>query len=82
MHFHGLDSCNCSTAASPQKLRVLWVALALVATFSSIELRMGYHSHSLSLLADAGHMVADVFAIAMALLAAWIAQWPASDRAP
>ncbi|MEO0757694.1 MAG: cation diffusion facilitator family transporter [Cyanobacteria bacterium J06648_16] len=82
MHFHGLDSCNCSTAASPQKLRVLWVALALVATFSSIELRMGHHSHSLSLLADAGHMVADVFAIAMALLAAWIAQWPASDRAP
>ncbi|MEO1593351.1 MAG: cation diffusion facilitator family transporter [Cyanobacteria bacterium J06632_22] len=58
------------------------MSFALVAAFSVIELRMGHHSHSLSLLADAGHMVADVFAIAMALLAAWISQWPASDRAP
>ena len=86
MHFHGLDSCNCAPADSltdsPQKLRSLWISLALVAAFSVVELRMGHHSHSLSLLADAGHMVADVFAIAMALLAAWIAQWPASDRAP
>ncbi|MEO0541791.1 MAG: cation diffusion facilitator family transporter [Cyanobacteria bacterium P01_A01_bin.105] len=82
MHFHGLESCQCAPAPSPQKLRSLGLSLVLVATFSAVELRMGHHSHSLSLLADAGHMVADVFAIAMALLATWIAQWPADDRAP
>jgi cobalt-zinc-cadmium efflux system protein len=65
-----------------RKLRVLAIALVLVASFSAVELKMGQHSHSLSLLADAGHLVADVFAIAMSLLAAWIAQWPSCDRAP
>ena len=83
MHFHSFDACDCAPIPdSPQKLRALWIALILVAIFSGIELRMGHHSHSLSLVADAGHMVADVFAIAMSLLAAWISRWPASDRAP
>jgi cobalt-zinc-cadmium efflux system protein len=84
MHHHGLGNCDCAPAgmASPQKLRALWITCLLVASFSAIELGMSHTSHSLSLLADAGHMVADVFAIAMALLAAWIAQWPASEKAP
>jgi cobalt-zinc-cadmium efflux system protein len=68
--------------SNSQKLRSLSLALVLIAGFSAFELKMGQHSHSLSLLADAGHLVADVFAIAMSLLAAWMAQWPASDRAP
>lgn len=54
----------------------------MVAGFSAVELRISHHSHSLSLLADAGHMVADVFAIAMSLLAAWISRWPPSPQAP
>ncbi|MGD1853256.1 MAG: cation diffusion facilitator family transporter [Leptolyngbyaceae cyanobacterium] len=58
------------------------IALVMVAGFSAVELRMSHHSHSLSLVADAGHMVADVFAIAMSLLAAWITRWPTSARAP
>jgi cobalt-zinc-cadmium efflux system protein len=39
----------------------------------------GWLSGSLALLADAGHMLTDVGAIALSLLTAWIAQRPASD---
>lgn len=82
MHNHGFGACDCPTDTSPQKLRVLAIALVLVAGFSAVELKVSHHSHSLSLVADAGHMIADVFAIAMSLLAAWIARWPASPQAP
>lgn len=82
MHNHGFGACDCPINTSPEKLRVLAITLVMVATFSAVELRVGHHSHSLSLVADAGHMVADVFAIAMSLLAAWIARWPASPQAP
>ena len=82
MHNHGFGVCDCPTDTSPAKLRVLAIALIMVAGFSIVELRVSHHSHSLSLVADAGHMVADVFAIAMSLLAAWIARWPTSPQAP
>ncbi|MEL7506578.1 MAG: cation diffusion facilitator family transporter [Cyanobacteria bacterium J06554_1] len=82
MHNHGFGACDCPVNTSPEKLRVLAIALVMVAGFSVVELRVSHHSHSLSLVADAGHMVADVFAIAMSLLAAWIARWPATPQAP
>ncbi|MEM9805887.1 MAG: cation diffusion facilitator family transporter [Cyanobacteria bacterium P01_D01_bin.56] len=82
MHNHGFGVCDCPEETSPKKLRVLAIALVMIATFSAVELRVSHHSHSLSLVADAGHMVADVFAIAMSLLAAWIARWPTSPKAP
>ena len=82
MHNHGFGVCDCSVETSPEKLRVLAIALVMVAGFSMVELRVSHHSHSLSLVADAGHMVADVFAIAMSLLAAWISRWPTSSQAP
>lgn len=82
MHNHGFGVCDCPTETSPEKLRVLAIALVMVAGFSVVELRVSQHSHSLSLVADAGHMIADVFAIAMSLLAAWIARWPTSPQAP
>ena len=82
MHNHGFGVCDCPVNTSPEKLKVLATALVMVAGFSMVELRVSHHSHSLSLVADAGHMVADVFAIAMSLLAAWIARWPTSPQAP
>ncbi len=82
MHNHGFGACDCPVETSPEKLRVLTIALVMVAGFSAVELRVSHHSHSLSLVADAGHMIADVFAIAMTLLAAWIARWPISSQAP
>jgi len=52
-------------------------ALALTALFAVIELAGGLISGSLALLADAGHMVSDVAALAIAAIAARIAQRPA-----
>ncbi|NJM98013.1 MAG: cation transporter [Phormidesmis sp. RL_2_1] len=67
-HGHG-DSCSASKPA-PKQLRALKIALVLVTCFSGAELWVSAHSNSLSLLADAGHMATDVFAIALALWAA------------
>ena len=52
-------------------------ALALTALFAVIELAGGLISGSLALLADAGHMVSDVAALAIAAIAARIARRPA-----
>lgn len=56
------------------------MALVLVSCFSAAELWVGAHSNSLALLADAGHMVSDVFAIALALWTAYQAQRANSER--
>jgi cobalt-zinc-cadmium efflux system protein len=57
--------------------RKLWIVLLLTGGFMLVEVAGGYLSGSLALLADAGHMLTDVGAIALSLLTAWIAQRPA-----
>lgn len=71
---HSAGHCHCAVPSSPEQIRALRIALVLVACFSVAELWVSVQSHSLSLMADAGHMVADVFAIAIAL---WTAIWTA-----
>jgi cobalt-zinc-cadmium efflux system protein len=63
-------------ATALQQSRLRWV-LALTATFMLVEAVGGWLSGSLALLADAGHMLTDVGALALSLLSAWIAQRPA-----
>jgi cobalt-zinc-cadmium efflux system protein len=58
--------------------RALAGALALVAAFMVIELVSGYVAGSLALLADAGHMLGDAGALALALFAAWLGSRPAT----
>ena len=59
--------------------RSLLIALALITSYMIAEVVIGgLFSGSLALLADAGHMLTDAAAIAMALIAMWIAQRPAS----
>jgi cobalt-zinc-cadmium efflux system protein len=73
-HHHSTDHCHCAVPSTPEQIRALRIALVLVASFSMAELWVSVHSYSLSLMADAGHMVADVFAIALSLLTAvWTA---------
>jgi cobalt-zinc-cadmium efflux system protein len=60
--------------------RSLAIALALVASLLVAELAAGFVAHSLALLADAGHMLADVLALAGALWAAQLARRPARGR--
>jgi len=58
--------------------RNLAIALGLTAGYMVVELVGGIMANSLSLLADAGHMVTDAGAIGLALLAMWVAGRPAS----
>ena len=58
--------------------RSLIFALVLISTYMVAEVVGGVLSGSLALLADAGHMLTDAAAIAMALVAMWIAQKEAS----
>lgn len=59
--------------------RLLFV-LVLALTYAVIELVGGILTGSLALLADSLHMVSDVAALALSLLAAWMATRPATSR--
>jgi len=56
--------------------RRLAVVLVLTASYALAEVVGGLLSNSLALLADAGHMLTDIVALALALLAAWSARRP------
>jgi len=58
--------------------RSLGLALGITATFMVAEAVGGWLANSLALLADAGHMLADVGSLALALFAARLAQRPAT----
>jgi len=59
--------------------RLGWV-LALTATFMVAEVAGGLISHSLALLADAGHMLTDVAALGLSVFAMRLAQLPPSRK--
>ncbi|MEL7070019.1 MAG: cation diffusion facilitator family transporter [Cyanobacteria bacterium J06581_3] len=73
VHDHSHESCGTGCAhhggvpTTPEQVRSLRIALVFVTCFSAAELWVSLHSNSLSLLADAGHMACDVFAIALSL---------------
>jgi cobalt-zinc-cadmium efflux system protein len=56
------------------QMRRLRVALAITATFLVAEVVGGLVSNSLALLADAGHMLTDVAALALSLFVAWFSR--------
>ena len=58
--------------------RALAVALALTASYTVVEVIGGVVAGSLALLADAVHMLSDNIALAVALVAAWLAGKPAT----
>ena len=55
-------------------------AAALTLSFAALEAAGGWWTGSLALLSDAGHMLTDGAALALAALAAWMAQRPPSSR--
>jgi cobalt-zinc-cadmium efflux system protein len=69
-HAHAHDSSG----------RLLGIALALTTLFMVVELVGGLLAQSLALLADAGHMVTDVAALALAWTATHLARRPADPR--
>jgi cobalt-zinc-cadmium efflux system protein len=60
--------------------RALGAVLALTAGYAVVEIVGGVLTGSLALLADAGHMLGDVAALALALGAAWLATRPATPK--
>lgn len=76
-HSHTSDrGCNCgSTGSYKHKVKLLRTALILVSGFAVVELGVGYWSHSLALQAESSHLLSDSAALALSLIAAWIAQW-------
>ena len=73
-HHHGLDERRRADR------RALAVALALIVAFMGGEIAAGIVAHSLALLADAGHMLTDAAALALALVAASLAGRPPRGR--
>jgi cobalt-zinc-cadmium efflux system protein len=61
-------------------MRRLLLTLVLQVAYLGAEVVGGYMANSLALLADAGHMLSDVGALALSLFAVWIARRPATDR--
>jgi cobalt-zinc-cadmium efflux system protein len=60
--------------------RLLALALAVLGVFMAAEVVLGILAHSLALLADAGHMLTDASALALALFASWAAGLPVRGR--
>ena len=74
-HDHHHDHAHDLRGASK---RSLIIALCLISSYMVAEVIGGILSGSLALIADAGHMLTDAAAIAMALVAMWIADKAAS----
>jgi len=66
-----------SSRAERSRRRLL-IVLALTALYMLAEAFGGWWTGSLALLADAGHMLADVAALALALMAVWFGARPAT----
>jgi cobalt-zinc-cadmium efflux system protein len=60
--------------------RPLVIALLITAGFMIVEFIGGLLTNSLALLADAGHMLTDVAALGLSLLAIWLARRPATPE--
>jgi cobalt-zinc-cadmium efflux system protein len=72
---HEHDHGGGSTSA-----RALVIALGLTASYTVVEVVGGFLTDSLALLADAVHMLSDNVALALALLALWLARRPSTPE--
>ncbi len=75
-HSHGPTDMS---ALRRDQRRRLAIALVLAASYMGAEVVGGLLTGSLALLADAGHMLSDVAALALSFFALWLSQRPASE---
>jgi cobalt-zinc-cadmium efflux system protein len=76
-HSHTHDHHHHARSASKTRLVL---ALVLAGSYMLAEAVGGWWTNSLALLADAGHMLSDVAALALSLAALWIAERPADSK--
>ncbi len=67
-------------ASQKSDIKRVQIALALTATFMLVEVAGGILSGSLALLADAGHMLTDTMALALAAIAFRVSSRPADEK--
>ena len=79
-HDHRHDHHHGSSDGSAQRTRRLGIVLALTSVYMVAEAIGGWMTNSLALLSDAGHMLTDVAAIALAILAIWFGSRPAPPQ--
>jgi cobalt-zinc-cadmium efflux system protein len=80
-HGHGGHHGHHHHHAPPADGDRRWViGVALNGAFVLVEATAGILGHSMALLADAGHNLSDVLALAMAGAAAWLSRQPSSPR--
>ncbi|MDO1528600.1 cation diffusion facilitator family transporter [Fulvimonas sp. R45] len=78
-HSHAHHAHDHGDAVGGRERRLL-LAFALTLLMLAMEAAGGLWSGSLALLADAGHMLVDAFALLLAFLGAWLARRPADAR--
>ena len=76
-HHHAGHSHDHGRGASRRRLTI---TLVLVVGYMVAEVIGGLLTHSLALLADAGHMLSDAASLALALFALWIAGRPSTPK--
>jgi cobalt-zinc-cadmium efflux system protein len=80
-HDHHGDHAHDHAHGDPRdNVRRLRLALAITSAFVVAEVVGGLLSNSLALLADAGHMLADVAALGLSLFVAWFSRQPHDQR--
>jgi cobalt-zinc-cadmium efflux system protein len=79
-HAHAMSGRGHGHVTPAADRRLLAAALTLLLTFMVVEIVVGILARSLALLADAGHMLTDAAALALALVASRAAASPARGR--
>jgi cobalt-zinc-cadmium efflux system protein len=77
---HNHDHCHGHAHARSANRQRLTFTLILAGSYMVAEVVGGLLTNSLALLADAGHMLSDVAALALSLFATWIAERPPNPR--
>ena len=73
-HSHSSGEGTAPAHTDPRIIRRMFFGLAILAVFLVIEVAVGLLIHSLSLLADAGHMLTDILALCMGIVALALAR--------
>ena len=79
-HLHARVGDAALQSGDATSVRRLRGALVVTAIFLFVEVIGGFLANSLALLADAGHMLTDVAALALSLFVAWFSRQPASPQ--
>ncbi|MFZ2512403.1 MAG: cation transporter, partial [Gordonia sp. (in: high G+C Gram-positive bacteria)] len=73
-HSHGPTAAELARGGGSRRIWPMVVAVVLIGGFFFVELFVGLSINSLALIADAGHMLTDVVAVSMGLVALLVAR--------